>query len=218
MSNKASTDKNDKPPSTLQKALAFAVVLLVCALIYLLVSFQEEDQSVALISATPAPTTTPKPTLPPGVSQDVFLSRLEEAGLTLHEEDDGTYLVENEAGEGDVLTLYMLHGYVQGFSLTLPEKASKTITSPKGNISKYVAEKQQDLKKAQANRIMERLPKFLAALTDENDFPNSIALIWADEAAKVLESGKPVNESKHGISFTALRTQEEQLLISADVL
>lgn len=217
MSSKSATEKN-KPPSTLQKALAFGAVLLVCALIYLLVSLQEGSRTYTLVS-TPAPIVTPKPTLPPGVSQDVFFSRLEESGLTLHEEDGGAYLLGSEADEPeDFLVLYTAHGYVQGFSLTLPEKVGKTITSPKGNISKYVADKQQEIAKAQAARITERLPKLLAALTEENEFPNSTALIWADEAVTVLEGGKPVEETKHGISFAVLYTQEDQLILSADLL
>ncbi len=220
MSSKSTEEKN-KPPSTLQKSLAFAAVLLLCALIYLLVSLQESNRTYAL-ALTPAPITpsaTPAPTLPPGVSADVFLSRLEDAGFTLREEDDSVYLIKTEEdGPEDLLVLYARHGYVQGFSLTMQEEASEKESSPKGDISKYLADKRVEIMEAQAARITELLPELLAAMTEDNEFPRSTALIWADEAGTVLESGKAVNESKHGVSFAALRTQEEQLLISADLL
>ncbi len=219
MSRKSAVDPNSKPPSTLQRALAFCALLLLCALIYLLVNLQENQRAYAVVyTATPASTMTPKPTLPPGVSTDVFFSRLEEAGFTL-ENNDGTYLLKAEAeGPEDTLVLYTPHGYVQGFSLTLQEKASKKITSPKGNISKYLVENQQEVLKAQSARVAVLLPVLLAAMTEENEFPHSIALVWADEGTAVFESGKAVSETKHGISFAALRTEEDQLLLSADLL
>ena len=220
MSSKSTEEKN-KPPSTLQKSLAFAAVLLLCALIYLLVSLQESRRTYAL-ALTPVPVTptaTPAPTLPPGVSEDVFLSRLEDAGFTMHEEDGGDYLIRSEEdGQEDLLVLYAKRGYVQGFSLTMQEEAMEKVSSPKGDISKYLADKRDEAMEAQAARITELLPTLLAAMTEENEFPHSTALIWADEAGAVLESGKAVNESKHGISFAALRTQQDQLLISTDIL
>lgn len=220
MSSKSTEEKN-KPPSTLQKSLAFGAVLLLCALIYLLVSLQESNRTYAL-ALTPAPitpTATPAPTLPPGVSEDVFLSRLEDAGFTLREEDDDVYLIKSKAdGQEDLLVLYAKRGYVRGFSLTMQEGTSEKGSSPKGDISKYLAGKRDEITEAQAARITELLPELLAAMTEENEFPHSTALIWADEAGAVLESGKAVNESKHGVSFAALRTQQEQLLISADIL
>lgn len=219
MSNKSSNEKS-KQPSALQKSLAFGAVLLLCALIYLLVSLQESNRTYALAS-TPAavtPTATPAPTLPPGVSEDVFLSRLEDAGFTLQEEDGGAYLIKSEAdAPEDILVLYEKQGYVQGFSLTMQEKASKKATS-KGEISKYLADKYEEILDAQAVRITKLLPNLLAAMTEEYEFPHSTALIWADEAGTVLESGKAVNENKHGVSFAALRTDQDQLLLSADLV
>ena len=221
MSSKSSPEKN-KQPSTLQKSLAFGAVLLLCALIYLLVSLQENTRNYALsLTDGPAatPTATPAPTLPPGVSMDAYLSRLNDFGLSLREGDDGVYLVKTQAdGPEDTLVLYTKHGYVRGFSLTMQETSGEKVSSSKGDISKYIVDKQREILKAQAARITECLPVLLSALTEENDFPHSTALIWADEAAAVLESGKSVNESKHGLSFAALRTQEEKLLISADLL
>lgn len=219
MSSKSTSDQKNKLPTTLQKALAFCAMLLLCALIYLLVSLQELNRTYAVIStATPMPTVSPKPTLPPGVSQDIFLSRLHDAGFTLREED-GAYIVTiEEDGPEDILVLYTTHGYVRGFSLTMQEKAGKKITSPKGDISEYLSDKQQEIMKEQSARITDLLPYLLAAMTEENEFPNSTALIWSDEARAVLENGKAMNETKHGISFSALRTDEDQLLLSADLL
>ncbi|HWR22891.1 MAG TPA: hypothetical protein VN366_05370, partial [Feifaniaceae bacterium] len=171
----------------------------------------------AAVSA--APSATPSPTLPPGVSEDVFLSRLEDAGLLLREGDEGVCLIAIEAGEPeDALVLYAANGYVRGFSLTMQEPASEKTPSPKGMIGAYLKDKRQEIMEAQAARITELLPVLLAALTEENEFPRSTALVWADEAAAVLESGKSVSETKHGVSFAVLRTDEEQLLLSADLL
>lgn len=213
----------NKTPTPLQKALAFGVLLLLCALIYLFVSLAERNQTQTIADTAPpivpTPTATPKPTLPPGVSAEVFISRLEEAGFLLLEEDDGAYSMQYQANAPeDALVLYAANGYVQGFLLTLEETAGKKISSPKGEISEYLSEKHAQIIEDQSKRISAYLPVLLSALTEDDTFPRSTALIWADSAASVLGSGKPVSESKHGISFAALRTEEERLLLSADLL
>ena len=215
--------KENKAPTPLQKALAFGVLLLLCALIYLFVSLAEQHQTQTIAytapPVAPTPTATPKPTLPPGVSAEVFITRLEEAGFLLLEEGDGAYSMQYQANAPeDALVLYAANGYVQGFSLTLKETAGKKISSPKGEISEYLSEKHTQIIEDQSRRISAYLPVLLSALTEDDTFPRSTALIWADSAASVLGSGKPVSESKHGISFAALRTEEERLLLSADLL
>lgn len=215
--------KENKAPSPLQKALAFGILLLLCALIYLFVSLAEQNQAQTVVyqvpSVTPTPMATPKPTLPPGVSEDVLISRLEDAGFLLQAKDDGAYSIQYQTNAPeDALILYAANGYVQGFSLTLEETSGKKISSPKGKISEYLSEKHTQSTEEQSKRINSYLPVLLCALMEDDIFPRSTALIWADSAASVLGSGKPVSESKHGISFAALRTEEDRLLLSADLL
>lgn len=218
--NGTKPEKQTVNAATWQKAFLFCGTLLVCTLVYLIVNSVGNNRSAAIATlVTPTPQQSAAPASRPGFRQAVVLDRLKEAGLTVQQNEEGTFSVSADKGTSQSkLKLYSHDGYVQGFSLTLPAlpayKTSKKVVSA---VEKAAAERIEKLTDQQDAQIRQMVPVLLNSLAQDNYFSPSVSLAWADLAIKTRDSGKSAQDSQLGFLFFSSLNEDLSLTLSADL-
>ena len=218
--NGTKPEKQTVNAATWQKAFLFCGTLLICTLVYLVVSSVGNNRSAAKATlVTPPPQQSAAPADRPGLRQAVVLDRLKEAGLAVEQNEDGTFSVSADDSTSQYpLKLYLHDGYVQGGSLTFPAlptyTASKKVVSA---VEKAAAERIKKWADKQDAHIRNMVPIFLNSLSQDNYFSPSVSLAWADLSIKTRDSGKSAQDSQLGFSFFSFLNKDSSLTLSADL-
>lgn len=205
-------------PSSMQKALFLCAVLVFCALIYVFMGMNTVAKEAVpeTYAASPAPGKTP------GLSREVVLERLKDAGLSFKTADENTkiYAIYSDEMPDDALAalkLYEKGGVIKGFSLSFSLPPDLKAASSKSEIERALQQKHKDETALVEAHIKALLPPALDAITPEGCFSPSAALACITHSINALETGKLIRETQAGFSFTAAIVENEGLVLAADL-